>query len=259
LRESSQAPFRERILRASRSNKSRIVLAIDVRDDKPEESSDQSYELVKRTHNSICSVKIGRQTILSLGPEKSIDLLEKIHDYGLPTIIDDKLNDIDETNFGITRTYLKLGFDALTVNPFVGWKGGLESTFGLAHKKGMGVIVLVYMSHPSASEGYGQNVVQARSLKATPQFEIFAEKAVKWRADGAVVGATRPGIVQRVKQILGDKVPIYSPGIGTQGGEIRRSLISGTDYFIVGRSITKAEDPGIAAEGLAKESIAFDA
>ncbi len=258
MRENSKASFRERILEASRSNKSRIVLAIDVHRDEPVETASQVLDLVERTHRSICSVKLGRHTVLSLGLKKSFDLLEKIHEYSLPGIIDDKLNDIDETNLGITRTYLSLGFDALTVNPFAGWKGGLESSFGLAHKSGMGVIVLVYMSHPGASEGYGQTVIEGQTGKVRPQFEMFAEKAVEWQADGAVVGATRPEIVQRVKKILGDKVPIFSPGIGTQGGEISRSLKSGTNYFIIGRSITKAENPGNAAEGFAKQSIALD-
>ncbi len=173
------------------------------------------------------------------------------------TIIDDKLNDIDQTNAAITRAYLNLGFDAITVNPFAGWKGGLETTFKLAHERGMGILALVYMSHPGASEGYGQKVLLgARSKKTRPEFEIFAEKAVRWKADGAVVGATRPNIVRRAKEILGTSVPIFSPGVGIQGGEIARSLKAGTDYFIIGRSITGAQKPGNVAEEFARASLA---
>jgi len=258
LRQNRKKPFKERILQSSRSNKSRIVLAIDAHNARPVEVFDLAIDLVEQTRRSICAVKFGRQTILSVGPEKTARLLKTIHGYRLTTIMDDKLNDIEETNDAITRTYLDLGFDAITVNPFAGWKGGLETTFELAHERGMGLLALVYMSHPGASEGYGQKVLIGRSKKTRPEFEIFAEKAVEWKADGAVVGATRPNIVRRVKEILGTSVPIFSPGVGTQGGEIASSLKAGTDYFIIGRSITKAKNPGKAAAEFAKASVVSD-
>jgi len=259
LRQNRRKPFKERILRSSRSNKSRIVLAIDVNDGGPRELNHQAIDLFEQTRHSICAVKLGRQTILRIGPERTSQLLKKIHGHGFTTIIDDKLNDIDETNMAITRTYLNLGFDAITVNPFAGWKGGLETTFKLAHEHGMGILALVYMSHPGASEGYGQQVLaNPRSRKPRPEFEIFAEKAVKWKADGAVVGATRPNIIRSVKKILGTSVPIFSPGVGTQGGKIAWSLKAGTDYFIIGRSITRAQNPGKAADELAKASVVLD-
>ena len=258
MRQNRKKPFKERILQSSRSNKSRIVLAIDVNDGGPRELTYQAIDLLEQTRLSICAVKFGRQTILKIGPERTTQVLKKIHGHGLTTIIDDKLNDIDETNAAITRAYLNLGFDAMTVNPFAGWKGGLETTFKLAHEHGMGLLALVYMSHPGASEGYGQKVLMGRSKKTQHQFEIFAKKAVEWKADGAVVGATRPNIVRRVKEILGTSVPIFSPGVGTQGGEIARSLKAGTDYFIIGRSITKTRNPGKAAAEFAKASVVSD-
>jgi len=259
LRQNRKKPFKERILQSSRSNKSRIVLAIDVNDGGPAELTYQAVNLFEQTRPSICAVKFGRQTILRIGLERTTQLLKKIHADGLTTIIDDKLNDIEETNTAITRAYLNLGFDAMTVNPFAGWKGGLETTFKLAHEHGMGLLALVYMSHPGASEGYGQKVLSdPRTRKPRPEFEIFAEKAVKWKADGAVVGATRPNIVRRTKEILGTSVPIFSPGVGKQGGKITRSLKAGTDYFIIGRSITGARSPGTVAEEFAKASLAQD-
>jgi orotidine-5'-phosphate decarboxylase len=259
LRSNSQKPFKERILLSSRSNESRIVLAIDVSDGRPRELADRAVDLFEQTRRSICAVKFGRQTVLSIGPERTTELLKKIRGSGFTTIIDDKLNDIDETNAAITRAYDNLGFDAITVNPFAGWKGGLETTFKLAHERGMGLLALVYMSHPGASQGYGQKVLPTpRSKNTRPEFEIFAERAVQWKADGAVVGATRPNIVRKVKEILGTSVPIFSPGVGTQGGEIAGSRRAGTDYFIIGRSITTAKNPGKVAEELARASIILD-
>ena len=259
MRQSTQKPFKDRILQSSHSKRSRIVLAIDVSDGAPTELTDRATDLLEQTRQSICAVKFGRQTVVSIGPERTTKLLRKIHRSGLATIIDDKLNDIDETNAAITRVYHNLGFDAITINPFTGWKGGLDTTFQLAHERGMGLLALVYMSHSGASEGYGQKVFSnPGSKKPRLEFEIFAERAVKWKADGAVVGATRPSIVLRAKEIQGTSVPIFSPGVGTQGGEIRRSRKAGTDYFIIGRSITTAKNPGKVTEEFAKASVVLD-
>jgi len=83
-----------------------------------------------------------------------------------------------------------------------------------------------------------------------PQYQVFAQKALKWGADGAVVGATYPEKIKELYSILGEKVPIYSPGIGAQGGKIENALRNGARYLIVGRAITLAENPSKAAENL---------
>jgi orotidine-5'-phosphate decarboxylase len=168
----------------------------------------------------------------------------------LTCIIDDKLNDIDDTNAAICQAYFNLGFDGIIVNPFVGWKGGLDSVFHLAAKDGKGVITLVYMSHPGAIEGYGRLVMDGE--KPRPFYQIFAQDALEWGSDGVVVGATRPEIIKEVKQLLSEKVQIFSPGVGTQGGMI--SPLSGSDFYIIGRSITNAKDPEVAAQDFARQS-----
>ena len=79
---------------------------------------------------------------------------------------------------------------------------------------------------------------------------MFAEKALKWKADGAVVGATYPEKIREIHQMLREEVPIYSPGIGVQGGKIREALNAGARFLIVGRSITLSEKPGENAKKL---------
>ena len=202
----------------------------------------------------MCGLKLGRQTVLNLGAKATGQLIRMAKDNGIPTIIDDKLNDIDHTNTQISTAYFKMGFDGIIVNPFAGWKGGLAPVFHLAHTLGRGVITLVYMSHPEADRNYGQ-LVLSQGKTPRPQYMIFAQESVSWRADGAVVGATKPAIIKEVKSVLGRKVPIYSPGIGTQGGRLKEASRAGTDYFIIGRRITKAADPGKTAARFAEQSI----
>ena len=157
--------------------------------------------------------------------------------------MDCKVNDIGSTNKVIAQYYYAAGFDALIANPFIGWEEGLKPIFDVAHELQRGIILLAYMSHKGAREGYGQTIIDAETGEETPQYIAFAKKALKWKADGVVVGATFPEKIQEVHGILGEKVPIYSPGIGVQGGKIKTALEAGARYLIVGRSITLAENP----------------
>jgi len=130
-----------------------------------------------------------------------------------------------------------------TLSPFVGWKEGLQPVFEVAEEMQRGVIVLVYMSHKGAPEGYGQTVKDPNTGRLVAQYAVFAEKALKWNADGAIVGATYPEKIREICGMLKDCVPIYSPGVGVQGGDIEAAVKAGARYLIVGRTITLAEQP----------------
>ena len=197
----------------------------------------------------MCAVKINHHLVLPLGTFDGVkDIVHKIHEKGLLAIMDAKVNDIGSTNKVISEYYYEAGFDALIANPFVGWEDGLKPIFEVSRRLDRGVILLVYMSHRGASEGYGQTVLD--SGKSVAQYVAFARKALKWGADGVVVGATYPEKIREIKEILKDEVPIYSPGVGAQGGNADIAIKAGASYLIVGREITMAEDPAQAARTL---------
>jgi orotidine-5'-phosphate decarboxylase len=104
------------------------------------------------------------------------------------------------------------------------------------------------MSHKGAVEGYGQTILDSETGEKTLQYISFAKKALNWDADGVVVGATYPEKIREVHDILDGKIPIYSPGIGPQGGTIEAALKSGARYLIIGREITQAENPAETAK-----------
>ncbi len=247
--------FRENILSASKNNFSRIILALDLQGSSQSQLLRTGKKLVEKTAPYVCAIKLGRPTVLNLGMEKTRTLIATSHANELPCIIDDKLGDIDEVNLAISQAYFGLGFDGIIVNPIAGWKGGLEPVFKLAHDAGKGVIVLVYMSNPGATEAFGQLVLRNSHGKPRPQYEIFAEKADQWGADGAVVGGNRPDIVKKVREKLHNGIHIYSPGIGTQGGKVLRASNAGSDFFIIGRSITRSNDPERAVHNFARQSV----
>ena len=238
--------FKARIEETAKNKASRIVLALDFPFQNPENRENllaKAQNVLEAVHPYICAVKINHHLVLPLGTFNGVQMLiNRIHEKGLPAIMDCKANDIGASNQVIAEYYYAAGFDALIANPFVGWEEGLKPIFDVARKQQRGVILLAYMSHKGATEGYGQTVYEAETGKKTPQYVSFAKKALEWNADGVVVGATVPEKIREIHKILGEKVPIYSPGIGAQGGAAETALKAGASYLIVGREITLAQN-----------------
>lgn len=245
-------PFRTKIERTAEKKESNIVLAFDFPFEKPENRLKlftKAEHVLDAVHPYLCAVKFNHHLVLPLGLFDGVQkLVKKAHDRGLITIMDCKANDIGATNQVIAENYYASGFDALIANPFIGWQEGLEPIFEVAHRLQRGIILLVYMSHKAANEGYGQTIIDPETGERTIQYVSFAKKALTYGADGAIVGATYPEKIREVHGILGKEVPIFSPGIGAQGGEIKAALEAGATYLIVGRSITQAENPADAAK-----------
>ena len=52
------------------------------------------------------------------------------------------------------------------------------------------------------------------------------------------------------KKVVGKKLDIYSPGIGTQGGNAKKAITNGSDFLIVGRTILGSKNPTRTAKQL---------
>ncbi|MEM0357402.1 MAG: orotidine 5'-phosphate decarboxylase [Candidatus Bathyarchaeia archaeon] len=244
--------FREKIEETARNKQTNIVLALDLPFEKPQNRQallERAEKILETVHPHICAVKINYHLILPLGLFDGLQrLLQKAHEKGLVAIVDSKINDIGDTNRVIAEYYFTAGFDALIANPFVGWEEGIKPVFETAKKMQKGVLLLTYMSHKGASEGYGQMVIDTETGWSKPQYYLFALKALKWGADGVIVGATYPEKIREINEVLDGRIPIYSPGIGPQGGIIEAALRAGTRFLIVGRAITMADNPAESAE-----------
>jgi len=202
---------------------------------------------LREASQHVCAVKINRQLVLALGLWGGVDLIVKAaHELSLPAIMDAKLNDVGHTNEFMARSYMDAGFDALIASPITGWEGGMDSVFKLADSRDKALIMLTYMSNPGAQTFYSLRA-SGSNEPARPMFEIFIEMACEWKAYGLIVGATRPEIIRRTRELAGRNVAIFSPGVGAQGGDPRIAMGAGSDYLIVGRAIYEASDPKTAA------------
>jgi orotidine-5'-phosphate decarboxylase len=229
-------PYRERISKAAAAKKSPVILALD-----PPASKHKLFEFAEKTirvvEQHVCAVKMNFHLILPLSAAEISRINKLAHSFGLQSIADIKLNDIENTNDVAVDHLTRMGFDAVIANPFIG-KGGLAALVQKAHRLDAGVIALVYMSHPGAKEGFGLEIA-GRGL-----YNTFLERAADSGADGIVVGATQLDIL---RQTAG-QLPVYSPGVGSQGGDAEQAIRNGSDYLIIGRSIVEARQPAKAAK-----------
>ncbi|HJU79384.1 MAG TPA: orotidine 5'-phosphate decarboxylase [Nitrososphaeraceae archaeon] len=232
-------PYRERFEQVSENKRSSIILALDL--ETRFRNIRYIERLIENLHPYLCAIKINFHLILPFGKKEIQSINKTIHSFGLFSIADIKLNDISNTNRVTLENLHSMGFDSVIVNPIIGQKQ-LKSLVDFAHKMRMGVISLVYMSHENVSEGYGLNILQGKSSrrKILPLFEIFLKYASKSNVDGIIVGATHLKALKYISSI--SNLPIYSPGVGTQGGNPKLAISNGSTYLIIGRSILHSKN-----------------
>ncbi len=233
--------FKYRIEEASVNRNTRLILSLDPVGIDTSKLESYALEMLEKLSDCICGVKLNWHLLLPLSLPEISKITSKAHELGLQCIADCKLNDIGSTNEVAVRYLMDAGFDAVTVNPFIGWADGVDAIIREANNRCGGVILLTYMSHRGAAEGYGKIIVEDEGIQ--PFYKVFAYRALQWGCDGVIVGATRADIIREVYGILKEDIPIYSPGIGVQGGSITDALKSGARYIIIGRSILYSQNP----------------
>ncbi len=229
---------------AKAAKKSRIILALDPvsRKCSPKYATDS----IRAVAEHVCAVKINFHLLLPLSSSQVKAVTELAHRHDLQCIADIKLNDIESTNEVALEQLKAMGFDAVIANPFMG-TSTLASLVEAAHKKNMGVLALVYMSHPDASEGYGLET------SGDMMYRIFFGRAITAKADGVIIGATQAEIlreISREKKELSIPLDVYSPGVGVQGADAVAAAKNGSDYLIVGRAIVESKNPAEAAQDI---------
>lgn len=150
-----------------------------------------------------------------------------------------------------------LGADAFTANPLLG-RDALEPLVAAAETAGAGVFVLVRTSNPGAAD------IEDVAAPERPLHERLAllvdELAPRLAGTrglsglGAVVGATEPGHLGRLRELMPRSV-FLMPGVGPQGG--RPELLGAafgpgpaSGLVAASRAIAGDADPAAAAERL---------
>ena len=240
--------FKTRISQISKSN-GKVILANDY-DTSIKNLDTKTIQNIKKLNPYLCAIKLNFHLLLPLSSKQISKINKTAHDYGLQTIADIKLSDIGNTNKVTTQNLWNLGFDAVIANPIMGLDS-LKNLVKSSHQNQKGVITLCHMSAPEAKLSYDMEVKMAKKQQL---YQLFLSWALESKVDGIVVGATFPKIISYCKKQVGKKLSIYSPGVGTQGGDAKEVISSGTNYLIVGRSILNAKNPLDVAKNLQLQS-----
>ncbi|MCP4675781.1 MAG: orotidine-5'-phosphate decarboxylase [Deltaproteobacteria bacterium] len=180
--------------------------------------------IIDSTFEYVCAYKPQIAHYSAISAENDLELtINYIRDKypSIPVILDAKRGDIGST----AEMYAKEAFDrynvdAVTVNPFLGF----DSIKPFVERKDKGIIVLCKTSNPTSSE------IQDQTIDGKPLFLDLAERAVKeWNYNNNilfVVGATYPSQMKNIREIAPENTFLI-PGIGTQGGSIKKVLENG--------------------------------
>jgi len=240
--------FKTRISKLSK-NKGKVILANDY-DNSIKNLESKTIQNIKKLHPYLCAIKLNFHLLLPLGSKQISKINKTAHGFGLQTIADIKLNDIGNTNRVTAETLWDLGFDSIIVNPIMGLDS-LKNLVKLSHENHKGIITLCHMSAPEAKLSYDMEI---KMKKKQQLYQLFLEWALESKVDGIVVGATFPKIISYCKKQAGKNLSIYSPGVGTQGGNAKEVISAGSDFLIVGRTILNAKNPIDVAKDLQLQS-----
>jgi orotidine-5'-phosphate decarboxylase len=161
-------------------------------------------------------------------------VVERARDHGLLVIADAKRGDIDVTATAYAQAFFAetptafgpvsgLAVDALTVNPLLG-ADSLAPFVAAARATGGGLFVLVRTSNSGAADIQELELAGGESVSERIADLVAAVGTAGIGASGlsdvgAVVGATAPGWVTRLRERMPSAVFLL-PGVGAQGGSV---------------------------------------
>lgn len=220
----------------------RVIVALDFSD------VDAAEKAVWSLGDSINFYKIGYELVMAGGLALAEDLVQG----GKKVFLDMKLHDIGNTVMHATARAAKLGATFLTVHAFpqtmrAAVEGRADSDLDI-----LAVTVLTSWDDDDLKDaGYAATVP-----------ELVARRAAQAEAIGIDGLVCSPAEAKDLRQRLGPKMLLVTPGIrpaGSEKGDQKRimtpgdAIKAGADYMVIGRPILAAEDPKAAAEAIVAE------
>lgn len=227
-------------------NDPRIIVALDF------DREVDALALVERLEPSRCRLKVGKEMFTRSGPQ----LVEKLVAKGYDVFLDLKFHDIPNTVAGACRSAAELGVWMINVHA-LGGKKMMEAAREALEKGNnrpflIGVTILTSM---------GDEDIAQIGLSGTPADNVqrLASLAQEAGLDGVVCS---PREVAVLREHLGADFKLVTPGIrpawAEKGDQTRittpaDAIRLGSNYLVVGRPITGADEPLLALERIETE------
>ena len=221
-----------------------VIVALDY------DNAEAALAMAAQLDPAVCRVKVGKELFTIAGP----DLVRKLVESGFQVFLDLKFHDIPNTVAAAVRAAANLGVWMVNVHASGGermMKAAAEALAPLGEDRPLliGVTVLT-----STSEDELAPVGVNRALK--DQVLALAKLAKASGLDGVVCSAQEAEVL---KAACGSEFALVTPGIrpiGADAGDQRRivtpvdALRKGSDYLVIGRPITGAENPAAALKAI---------
>ncbi len=225
--------FNNKLTKVIKKNDSLLCIGLDIDKDKipaylfkKEKTPYLNFnkKIIDTTKDLVCGYKLNLAFYEVLGL-RGYKILQQTIEYipdNLLVILDGKRNDIGNTAKKYAESIFEtLGADATTVNPYLGFDG-IKPFIDYKEKCSF---ILCRTSNPSAKD------FQDLKTNNKKLYEKVAENIKKWNLYnncGAVIGATYPEEMKDIRNIIGYEIPLLIPGIGKQGGDLKKTVIYGS-------------------------------
>lgn len=195
-------------------------------------------------------VKIGMELYYAAGPE----IVSYVKSLGHSVFLDLKLHDIPNTVKSAMAVLAKLGVDMTNVHA----AGGVEMMRAAREGLGSGLKLIAVTQLTSTSEKQMHDFQNIQTSLAESVVH-YAKKTAEAGLDGVVCSAHE---VEAIKAATSEEFVCLTPGIrpaGSATGDQKRVMTPadaraiGSDYIVVGRPITQAEDPVVAYQAIKAE------
>ena len=216
---------------------SKIIVALDY------EKESDALALVDQIDPSLCRLKVGKEMFTTLG----MNFVKQLHQRNFDVFLDLKYHDIPNTVARAVRSAADLGVWMVDLHA----SGGLrmmEEAKRILEPYGKDAPLLIAVTVLTSMEDL--DLLQI-GIDASPMEQVLRLAHLTQRAglDGVVCS---PQEVEILRNACGEDFKLVTPGIrpiGADFGDQRRVMTptaavrAGSDYLVIGRPITKADNP----------------
>jgi orotidine-5'-phosphate decarboxylase len=217
-----------------------IIIAVDFADVK------SAWNFIDRVEPKDCRLKIGKELFTHAGPE----FIKQIMQKGFDVFLDLKFHDIPNTVAKAVTAAADLGIWMINVHASGGARMMTAAKDALySYGKDAPILIAVTVLTSMESTDLQEIGINASPLEQATKLAMLAKNC---GLDGVVCSAKE---VQSFRTRLGSDFKLVTPGIRPAGSNPddqrrimtpQRAQAAGSDYLVIGRPITQAEDPAKA-------------
>lgn len=232
--------------------KEKIIVALDI------QNIEDFERLTTKLEGEAQYVKVGMELFYTFGPS----IIKTLKERGFKVFLDLKIHDIPNTAMKASKTITKLGADMINVHVAGGVemmkaaRAGMEEA--LEENPDLKRPLIIGVTQLTSSD---QRMLENELCITNPLNEVvvhYAKMAKEAGLDGVVSSALE---VKIIKEQIGKDFICVTPGIrpsGSSGDDQKRvttpkdAFQIGSDYIVMGRAITKQENPQKAFQEIVK-------